>query len=176
MTTHRDEDGHTFECAVTIDSTSGSFARQKTLNIPAAAGRAGGTATVGYVNTGTDATAVTLAASATADTWVIPLTGLLVGDVITSFRITGQIESAGGAVTVDANLRKMVGAVADPTDASVDSITQISVTADTEIDDAKSGLSATVASGEVYYILVTSTTAASTDIQLLGAEVTVTGV
>lgn len=117
--------------------------------------------------------AALLPASQTAATLVIPISGLNVDDIITGFTLVGQIESAGNTVTVDANLRKITAAAADPIDASVGAITQVSVTADTKMEAAKSGLSETVAADTQYYILVTSTTLGSTDLQVLGAVIDV---
>lgn len=157
--------------------TTGTLIQTEVQFIPAARGRAGGTATVGYVNTGVDTTMVTLAASATADTWVIPLDGVNIGDTVTGFTLIGQLESAGGAVTVDAAMRKMTMAAADPTDAAFGTacaITQISKTADYEISDSKTACSETLATGEIFYLLITTTTAASTDVQLAGIELTLT--
>ena len=152
---------------------NGALLRQEKIYTPAAYGKAGATATVGYVNTGTNLPQVTLAASATADTWVIPINSLHIGDVISAFSVQAQIESAGGTVTLDAALRKVTNVAAEPTDAAVGSITQVSVTADTAVDAEKTGLWETVAIGELFYVLITCTTAASTDVQLLGTELTV---
>ena len=121
----------------------------------------------------------TVAASQTAGTLVVPLTGLKVGWSITAFGLVGQIESAGGAVTVDANLRSLTAADADVTDASVaPTMTQISVTADDTIEAANSSTTLTtaetVAAGVTYYLLVTVTTAASTDVVLQGVTLTIT--
>jgi hypothetical protein len=88
--------------------------------------------------------------------------------------VYGQIESAGNTVTLDAALRAQTNVAADPTDASIGSITQVSVTADTAMAAAKTGLTETVSASKAYYILVTATTAASTDIRLLGYTLTVT--
>ena len=88
----------------------------------------------------------------------------------------GQIESAGATVTLDVNLRKLTGAAADLADASVASITQVSVTADTELSSthAKTGLSVDlVAADESFYFLVTGTTDADTDIDLIGIAIVV---
>ena len=98
---------------------------------------------------------------------------LKVGWTITGFRVIAQIESAGGTVTLDAALRKQTNAAGDPVDASVGAITQVSVTADTAVSAAKNGLSEIVAADETFYILVTGTTAASTDIALQGITLTV---
>lgn len=117
----------------------------------------------------------TVAASQTAATFVLPLNGLNVGDKIEAFSLIGQIESAGNTVTVDANLRKSTAVAADPTDASIDSITQLSVTADTAMSESntKKTLSTpeTIVAGVNYYLLITVTTAASTDVVLQGALV-----
>lgn len=136
-------------------------------------GTAGWTLGGGTVNTGLCAT---MAASQTAGKLVIPITGLKVGDIITAFSVVGQIESAGGTVTLDADLRKHTAAAADVADASVGSITQISKTADYAISDAKTGLTEVVAADETFYVLLTGTTAASTDIALQGITLTVTEV
>ncbi len=112
-------------------------------------------------------------ASITAATLVIPVPGLTVGDKITAFSVVGQIESGGNTVTLDANLRKMTAAAADVADASVGAITQISVTADTIISSAKTGLTEIVAANETFYILLTATTGVLTDIALQGITITV---
>lgn len=116
----------------------------------------------------------TLPASQSASTLVVPIDGLKIGDIITAFKVVAQIESAGGAVTLDADLRKITNVAAEPTDASVGAITQVSVTADTAVEAEKTGLADAAGSHEVFYLLITATTAASTDIILLGAIVTVT--
>jgi hypothetical protein len=135
---------------------------------------AGWTVGGGGVNTGLTAT---MAAGGTAATLVVPVTGLKVGDTITGFHLIGQIESAGNTATLDADLRKHTAAAADPADASVGAITQISVTADTAITSAnstKESLTEVVAADETFYVLLTGTTAASTDIALQGIAVVVT--
>ncbi len=113
-------------------------------------------------------------ASQTASTLVVPIAGLKVGDTITAFSVVGQIESAGGTVTLDADLRKHTAAAADVTDASVGAITQISETADAIISAQKTGLAEVVAADETFYVLLTATTAAATDIALQGVTITVT--
>jgi len=146
--------------------------RQRVINVGAKLGSgAGWTLGGGAVNTGLMAT---MAASQTAGTLVVPIPGLKVGDTITAFSLVGQIESAGGAVTLDADLRKHTAAAADVVDASVGAITQIAVTADAIVSAAKSGLAEVVAADETFYILLTGTTAASTDIALQGITITVT--
>jgi len=130
-------------------------------------------ATSGWA-TDNDTGTMKLPASQTAATLVIPLTGLKQGDIITAFKVSGQIESAANTVTLDADLRATTAVAADLTDASIGAITQISKTADYKIADSKTGLSHTVISGNAYYVLLTGTTGASTDIDLQDIEVTVT--
>lgn len=122
-----------------------------------------------------DKSLATCAASQTAATLIIPITvPLKVGWIITGFSVVGQIESAGNTVTLDADLRKHTTAAADVADASVGTITQVSVTADTAVSTAKTGLTETVAATETFYVKLTATTAASTDIALQGVTITVT--
>ena len=116
----------------------------------------------------------TVAASQTGSTLVVPVDCLKVGDTITSFKVVAQIESASGAVTLDADLRAITNVAAEPTDASIGAITQVSVTADTAVASAKTGLTEVVAANKTYYVLLTATTAAATDIILLGLTITVT--
>lgn len=160
---------------VGIDALSVVNRAVQGLLIPAAIGKAG--ATSGWVPGAADNISLaTLPASKTASTLVIPLTSLKVGHKILGFSILGQIESAGGAVTLDAELRKMTSAAADVVDATVASMTQLAVTADTLVSVAnamKDGLTETVDAGETFYLLITGTTAASTDIALQGIVVSV---
>jgi hypothetical protein len=120
-------------------------------------------------------TMATVAASQTNSTLVVPIDGLHVGDTITGFSVYSSINSAGGAVTLDANLRSLtIAAAASATDASIGSITQVSVSAATASSATKSGLAAVVTAGVQYYLLLTATTAASTTIELDAIEITVT--
>lgn len=143
--------------------------RSIVYHFPAALGNQGATGTWGLVN---NTGVATVAASQTAATFCIPLK-LMQGSIITAFKVSGQLESAGGIATLDADLRATTAAAADLTDASVGAITQISKTADYLIADSKLALSHTVIPGNSYYVLVTVTTAAATDIALQGVEVTV---
>lgn len=135
-------------------------------------------ATAGWVITGgTDKLHATLPASQTGSTLVIPVTGLNVGDTITAWSLNGQVESAGGNVTMTVALRKQTNAAADNTDASVSSDTSGTLVADTILSVTNvgaTGLIEVVAADTAYYILVTATTAASTDIDVTHATVTVT--
>lgn len=149
-------------------------ASQKTI-YPCIGAKAG--ATAGWVvGAGDNVSLVTLPASQTGSTLVVPIPAK-VGSTITGFHLVGQIESAGNAVTVDAALRKHTAAAADVADASVGAITQLSVTADTIMSSAnteKASLSEVVGADETFYVLITATTGASTDIALQGVAVTVT--
>ena len=129
----------------------------------------------GWVVAGaTDLGEVTLPASQTASKLVLPVRGLKVGWTVTAFSCVAQIESAGGAVTFDADLRKLTNVAADPTDASIGAVTQVSVTADTATAPSKTLATPEVlAATEWLYIVITATTAASTDIRFLGCTVTV---
>jgi hypothetical protein len=109
-------------------------------------GNAKAGATAGWVITaGTNICHATLPASQTSSTLVVPIP-CNIGDTITAVSATGQVESAGGNVTL------------------VMSSSNLVVT----------GLSEVVAEGETIYALFTGTTAASTDIDLTGLVVTVT--
>jgi hypothetical protein len=116
----------------------------------------------------------TLPASQTGSKLIVPVRGLKVGWTVTGFKIVLQIESAGNAVTVDADLRKLTSAAGDPVDASVGAIVQVSVTADTAVAATKTALTEVIAADEWLYLEITATTLASTDIRFLGATVTVT--
>lgn len=161
----------TFSGAITAN---GTFVRTKTKKIgtrPKAGTTAGWTVAAGN-NLGTLAT---MAQSQTAGTLVAYICGLEVGDTITGFGVYSSINSAGGTVTLDADLRKIViAAGASGTDSSIGTITQVSVTAATASSATKTGLSETVVAGTTYYLLLTGTTAASTTIELTDLELTVT--
>lgn len=138
-------------------------------------GTAGWVVGGGAVNTGLMATCP---ASQTGSKLVVPLTGVVnVGDTITGIHLVGQIESGGNAVTLDVDLRKMTAAAADVTDASVATMTQLSVSADTIISSSNaaiSGQTEVAGADETFYLVITATTGASTDIALQGVVVTLT--
>ena len=117
----------------------------------------------------------TMAASQTAGTLVIRLGGLQIGATITGFKIVAQVESAGGTVTIDAAVRAVTNVAAEPTDAAITgTFTQVSVTADTAVAQASGAMTEVVTSGKSYYLLITATTAGSTDIILQHPEITTT--
>ena len=114
------------------------------------------------------------ASEATTATLVIPISGLHVGDTITAWKLVGQIESAGAIVELDGDLRKLTVVSTAITDASVGAIVPIHVVADTAIATAKTGLTEVIAADETFYVLLSGTTAGSTDIDILGVTLTVT--
>lgn len=137
--------------------------------------KVGGTA--GFViNAASNISAATVPQSQTASILIVPIPYIKQGAIITGFGICGQIESAGGAVTVDGDLRVQTAIAADFSDASVGTMTQIAVTADTKIGSSqdKGSLAQTVATDESYYLKITVTTAATTDVDIRGIVITVT--
>lgn len=176
--TYRKQGGDEFVVAsggkITVES--GGVVERSEQILCTLGAKVGGTAgwTVGAA---ADRSGHQLPASQTASTLVIPVQGLKVGDIITAFSIVGQIESAGGTATLDAALRKLTVAAADLADALVAAMTQVSVTADTALsaaNAAKTGLTETVGADEGFYMLLTGTTAAATDVDLIGVLITVT--
>lgn len=163
---------HAYQETLFIDRDITGRPRTKQVNLGAKVGGTAGFAVAGANNLPYLAT---LPASQTGSKLVIPITGLEIGEIITGFKIVAQIESAGGAVTLDAELRATTNVAAEPTDAIIGSaMTQVSVTADTAVAQEKTGLSETVTSGKSYYLLLTGTTAAATDIIVQACEITTT--
>jgi hypothetical protein len=160
------------EGGITVTGSVVRTGQQRIINTEAKVGAtAGWVLGGGAVDTGLMAT---LPAAQTASTLVVPIPGIKVGDTITSFQVNGQIESGGNAATLDADLRKMTAVAAGSTDASVGAITQVSVTADTKVAAAKTGLTEVAAVDENFYVLLTGTTAAATDVELVNISITVT--
>lgn len=138
-----------------------------------AAGQSKAGATAGWVvAAGSNIALVTLPASQTGSTLVVPLPAFEVGTKIVGFHLVGQHEGAGGAgTTIDADLRKHTVAATDVADASVGAITQLALGADAILSDAntrKGDLAEVVSATETYYVLVTATTPAGNDIALQG--------
>jgi hypothetical protein len=135
-----------------------------------------GTTAGWVVNAGNNlGTIATLPQSQTGSTLIVGLPGLHVGDTITGFSVYSCINSAGGTVTLDANLRSLtIAAGATATDASIDSIAQVSVTSATASTATKSGLSTVITAGVNYYLLLTATTGGSCTIELDQIELVVT--
>jgi len=153
---------------------TGRTAQQFTQSI---AGSKLGSAGAGWVlDAADDLLLATLPAEQTSEIIIVPITvPLKVGSIITGFSINGQIESAGGAVTVDASINKMTAAAGDFTTASIGAIAQVAKTADYKIIDANSAITAeTVAADETFFVKITGTTAATTDVAIGGITITVT--
>ncbi len=143
-----------------------------TLRCPAASGYIG--ATAGFTITASNTGLALCPASQTNATWIIPVINLREGDVITGMYLSGQIESAGGAATTDMSLRATTAAAGDHTDASIQAMAQVDVTADYLIDETTAVATPhTVIHGENYYLLITVTTAGSTDEAIGYASVTI---
>jgi len=124
-----------------------------------------------------DLSLATLAASQTAEIMIIPITvPLRVGDTITAWTINGQIDSAGNAATLDGKLYKHTEATAGGSATAVGSgMTQLSKTADYKVANGESSLTEVVAADESFFLLVTGTTGSTTDIEIAGITVTVSG-
>ena len=161
---------------MTLSATAGKVVRTgQRYQGSIAGGKVGGTA--GFVlAAASNIFAATVPASTTGAKFIVPLPQIKTGDIITAFGLLGQIESAGNTVTVDVDLRGAATAAGDFVDASISTMTQISVTADTAVDSTqdKTGLSTTALQTTQYYLVVTVTTNASTDFDLRGVSVVVT--
>lgn len=128
-------------------------------------------ATAGWAITGVDDGIVRLPAAQTNATLVVPLTGLHIGDTLTSVSVVGQVESAGGNVTWVLSVRKGVAAIADFTDEELGTGNVGTLSVDTLITSAGTplevtGLAEVLSEGEYLYALLTGTTAAVTDIAM----------
>ena len=157
-------------------SEGGTLTRKSQVyKYPCRLGNPGATATKGYVKTGIDTCMLTLVAAATADTWVVCLSGVHEGDIITSIGIVGQIESGGNAATIDYELKEITAVATGCTTASIQAGTQISKSADYLVDETTAvAVPHTVDCGKALFFLVTCTTAAATNIELLHLRVTIT--
>jgi len=161
-----------------LNSKKDTSARSVRRVISIASAKAG--ATAGWVvNAGDNTYLTTLPQSQTSSTLVLPITyPLKVGSVITGFALTGQIESAGNAASITAELRKHTAAAADVADATIGAMAApASVTADAILsatNASKTGLTETVDADETYYMIITGTTGANTDIALQGITLTIT--
>lgn len=144
-----------------------------TLRIPAYLGKAG--ATAGFVASGVDTSMVTVPAGVTAGTFIIPVVGVKPGDTLNGYSFVGQAESGGNALTIDAQLHKVTAVAAGSTDTNLGSMVQVSVTADTLISSANAthtlATPYVVTANDTFYLLVTVTTGASTDLELLAADI-----
>jgi hypothetical protein len=161
-----------------VDVSTGKMLRKSQRYVLSASGAKAGTTAGWVVNAGNNLSLATIPASQTNSTLILPVSiPLKVGNVITGFSVIGQIESAGNTATLSCDLRKHTAAAADVADASVSGLeANVSVTADTIIsatNASKKGLAEIVGENETFYFLITSTTAASTDIALQGITITI---
>ncbi len=132
-------------------------------------------ASAGWLTSETNVLQYRLPASeSTTATLVIPVSGLHVGDTITGWKFVGQAESAGNTCEIEADLRKITTVAAGNSDASVGAIAGLKLTADTAIASEVTDLSEVVAANESFYVLVSATTAASTDFDIQGGTITMT--
>lgn len=163
------DSAQTFTGAKTFDAiTPTTVNRTSQKYCQAFPGRAKVGATAGWaVAAGTNSARVTLPASQTAATLVVPLDGFKVGWTIVSYHLVGQGESAGNTATLDANLFKLTAAAADLTEASIGAIAQVSITADTALAAGNSSKTLdtpeVIGADETFFLLVTGTTDAATD-------------
>lgn len=168
---------------VTSFTTTDAFTRTAFFTQAKAGATSGWT-----VNAAADLFKSTLAASQTASTLVIPIQALRTGDTIVGYQVVGNATSAGNTATVDADLRYLTGAAANPTDASLGTtITTVTATANTLLvgtsgsqgtvtpaaaaGGAVLATAHTILPGETFYALVTGTTAASTTETVQGVQV-----
>lgn len=164
-----------------VDSTGITAATRVSQVLQIQAGAKVGATAGAVVNAADDKNSLfRVPASQSAATVVVPLTGLKVGSTVTSYYIVGQIESAGGSVTVDAALRKQTAAAADLTDAAITGggIAQLAVTADTIMSSSNTSPASMTAevlgANETLYLLITITTAGSTDVDAQAVHVVYT--
>jgi hypothetical protein len=170
----------TFSGAVTFSSTvtfSGAIVRAgRQIVVPALNAKVG--ATAGWVITAdTDKSHATLPAGQTASTLIVPICGLEIGDTLTAVSVQGQVESGGNNVTLTLNIGKQTTAVAGNVDSSLGTDNVGTLTADTLISSANlavTGLTEVLAEGEAVYAILTGTTGAACDIDIISIIATVT--
>lgn len=161
---------------VTIPTAGGVIRSGVQMTVPVSGAKVG--ATAGWtVNAATDLPQANVAASVTAATLILPIKGLVVGDVITGIAPVGHIQATGNIATMTTELRKNTAANGSITDASVGSGVTGNISANTALNGALFGntsLSANVAADTNFYAKITVTTAAATLAGLQGVVVTVT--
>jgi hypothetical protein len=168
-------DAFTSGTAVTSLSDPTPKAAKKRVYQAQGLAKVGGTA--GWLlNAADNVSLATLPQSSTASKLNIPIPFLKIGDKIISFHLIGRVNSAGGAVSVDCDLRFQTATAASTVDTSLGTITQLAVTAQTLMSEAntKKVLPGPYIVGPVdtVYASVTSTTAASTDVAIEGICIT----
>jgi hypothetical protein len=91
--------------------------------------------------------------------------------------VQGQVESGGNNVTLTLNIGKQTTAVAGNVDSSLGTDNVGTLTADTLISSANlavTGLTEVLAEGEAVYAILTGTTGAACDIDIISIIATVT--
>ena len=159
--------------AGTLDVTgdiTGDLTMTKTKLVPAFLGKAG--AGAGWVVTGIDKGFCTLPASKTDDTLVIPIDDLNIGDSISRFTFKAQAESAGNTNTIVFSIHKSTLAATGTIDSVVGTTSIQTNFADKAVTAVIALIAGpeVIASGESLYALITATTAASTDFEMIGIE------
>lgn len=161
-----------------VDNTALGVTLTKTmLQSVAGSAKLGGSGAGWVIDADTALPTVTLPASQTSEVLLVPISGLWVGDVVTSVGVVGQVESGGNNVSLSLDVRKLTAAAADITDASIGTDTSGTLVADTILSVSNlgaTGLSETLAADEMLYVLITGTTGVDTDIALMGVSVAFT--
>jgi len=115
---------------------------------------------------------VTLPASKTDAKLVFHVPGLPVGSVIKGFNLVGQAESAGNNISMDASLAVATSVSTDVSEAVHESMDRLALTADAVLGAANTAKTFSeprvLNEDENIYIILTGTTAASTDMALQG--------
>lgn len=166
-----------FTSGTAVTSLSDPTPKAAKVRCYQAAGLAKVGGTAGFVTAAADNVSLTTCpASQTASKLIMPIPFLKVGDKIISFHLQGRCNSAGGAITVDADLRFQTATAASTVDTSLGTITQLAVTAQTLMSSAntKKILPGPYIVGPLdqVYAVITCTTAASTDIAVEGVCIT----
>lgn len=145
--------------------------RGKSAHIPAMLGEEGSVAGWDHQAANNTAT-IKLPAAKTASTFTLPIP-IEHGTIINGWSIHGRIGSGGNTATLDVELRATTGTAAAITDESICTMPQISKTADYLIDDSIECSTPEEVEHKHYYILITGTTGAGTEIELQGLDLVV---
>jgi hypothetical protein len=134
-----------------------------------------GSAAGWVVAAGDDRLLATLPANQTASKLIVPIASPRVEDVIKAFFVQGRIESAGSTVTLDAKLVCHQIGTAAILDVTKGTMSQISATADTSVNEANSRTTPTadqtIAIDKAYFIEITATTGADGGVEIMGIGV-----
>lgn len=161
--------------ATGASSLTGGLTKEGVVRYFNAGGKAGSTSgwTTSTANIGVIGN---LPADKTGSTFLVPISGLEVGDVITGIHMIGQIEAGGGTGSVQADLRRLTAVASDVTDASVQTLS-VSTSSDLALTSANASTLSTpetVSGLETFYVLLTATTNSNCDIALQAIALTIT--